>query len=125
MKRIVIGTLLAVVLATTGTAQIIQPQEFQVVTPAVAQQSGTYDNETGALTYTFASPEQFESWAVLLDGTAHTTTFQINSKGDIVFSINLDTGEVTFGEGMTQDEASRAFWRYVAEHSTCRGGADR
>lgn len=122
MKRIILGVLLAAVLATTGAAQIIQPQEFQVVTPAVAQQAGTYDNETGELTYTFASPEQFESWAVLLDGTAHTTTFQINSnKGDIVFSINLDTGEVTFGDGMTQDEASRAFWRYVAEHRTCKG----
>ena len=41
-------------------------------------------------------------------------TWSLGGKNGMLVSINMDTGETTFGEHYTPDEAARVFWDAIA-----------
>jgi hypothetical protein len=41
-------------------------------------------------------------------------TWSLHGKNGMLVSINMDTGETTFGEHYTPDEAARVFWDAIA-----------
>ena len=45
---------------------------------------------------------------------AQPHTWSIGGKNGVLVTIDLDTGETTFGEHYTPDEAARVFWDAIA-----------
>jgi hypothetical protein len=47
-------------------------------------------------------------------------TWSLHGKNGMLVSINMDTGETTFGDGYTLDDAVRIFWELVEQRSWLR-----
>ena len=43
----------------------------------------------------------------------------------MLVSINMDTGDITFGEHYTPDEAAKTFWEAIGWHVKSRDGLEK
>jgi hypothetical protein len=53
------------------------------------------------------------------------STWSLHGNNGMLVSINMDTGDITFGEHYTPDEAAKTFWEAIGWHVKSRDSLEK